>query len=41
MVSGATGDSGKHVQSPVGEEYRKEIENVNFQMNNTKENTVI
>ena len=41
MVSGATGDSGKHVQSPVDGEYRKEIENVNFQMNNTKENTVM
>ena len=41
MVSGVTGDTGKHVQSPVGEECRKEIENVNFQMNNTKANTVM
>ena len=41
MVSGVTGDTGKHVQPPVGGEYRKEIENVNFQMNNTKANIVM
>ena len=41
MVSGATGDSGKHVQCPVGEEYRKEVGNVNFPMNNTKECTAV
>ena len=41
MVSGVTGESGNHVQFPVGEENRKEVENVNFQMNNTKANNVM